>query len=504
MTNTETTAPKEVNTSNQALTELRQKALRYLIPFLWINVAIVIGATLFNGTTNLVLVSTVAIALAAIPTASHMLGAKPERVGMPLAIALAGLVALLVYGMSWSGEGMALQIDMHMYFFAALAILAVLVDWRPLVGYSAVVAVHHLGLTFVLPSAVFPDGANIVRVLIHAVILIVQCGALIALTAILARTISNAQNERDAAIEASQTAEKAEADKHAAMHAQTDRAEQVATIIEEFETEIRGRLTAVAEEAAKMTETAKGLNHIAQGSGAQVDMAAGASTTAAESVRNASAASEQLSVTIAEMTGKIGETTSVITTASDTAKATNAQVATLADAADRIGAVVSLIQDIAEQTNLLALNATIEAARAGDAGKGFAVVASEVKGLANQTAKATEDISSQIDAIQNSTGDAVEAINGIAETVENVQQRMAEISISMDEQSVATSAIGQSIAEADAGAAVIAENIGSVTDAAKETVTSAHLVNDASENVRRETEQLDQTISDFLRKVAAA
>src|SRR4029077_18897250 len=116
----------------------------------------------------------------------------------------------------------------------------------------------------------------------------------------------------------------------------------------------------------------------------------------------------------------------------DTSKA---KVREMTEAAQRIGDVVRLINEIASQTNLLALNATIEAARAGDAGKGFAVVANEVKSLANQTAKATEDISAQISAIQSATRQAVQAIRGIGGTIGEISQISTSISTAVQEQS---------------------------------------------------------------------
>ena len=117
----------------------------------------------------------------------------------------------------------------------------------------------------------------------------------------------------------------------------------------------------------------------------------------------------------------------MVSQVTENARTANLKVEGLASATQRIGDVVSLIQDVAAQTNLLALNATIEAARAGEAGRGFAVVASEVKTLADQTAKATDDIEHQIAAIQNSTNGAVEAMQSIVTTMGEVNRNTQEI-----------------------------------------------------------------------------
>ncbi|MEI9984279.1 MAG: methyl-accepting chemotaxis protein [Aliidongia sp.] len=145
---------------------------------------------------------------------------------------------------------------------------------------------------------------------------------------------------------------------------------------------------------------------------------------------------------------------------------TNETVEGLAVAAQRIGEVVRLISDIASQTNLLALNATIEAARAGEAGKGFAVVASEVKSLANQTAKATEEISAQIAAMQKVSSEAVSAIKGIGTTIGRIDEIVSVIADAVRQQGSATDEIARNVQQAAAGTQDVAQNIGGVTEAA--------------------------------------
>ena len=182
----------------------------------------------------------------------------------------------------------------------------------------------------------------------------------------------------------------------------------------------------------------------------------------------------------------------------------NLKVEGLAAAAQRIGDVVSLIQDVAAQTNLLALNATIEAARAGEAGRGFAVVASEVKTLADQTAKATEDIKQQIAAIQASTNDAVGAMQSIVTTMGDVNKNTQEIAGAVQQQSAATSEISHSVRQAARGTEDVAAHMPSVTKAVDETNQSATQMLGVSRDLSRQAEQLRHTVENFLRQVAAA
>src|SRR5258708_39352019 len=179
--------------------------------------------------------------------------------------------------------------------------------------------------------------------------------------------------------------------------------------------------------AEQMTMTALTLYKIAAEANSQAKEAAGAAEETSGNVASVAASADQLGDSVREITGQLASATKVVSRATEMAHATNVMIVSLAESAGRIDEVVGLIRSIAEQTNLLALNATIEAARAGNAGRGFSVVASEVKALADQTARATEDISGQISGVQSSTSQAVERIKSIAAVMTAIDSVTAEI-----------------------------------------------------------------------------
>lgn len=215
-------------------------------------------------------------------------------------------------------------------------------------------------------------------------------------------------------------------------------------------------------------------------------MAAGAEETNVQA-NTVAAASEQLAKSIDEISRQVANASEISAAAVNRARDTNDQVQGLADAATKIGDVVKLINDIASQTNLLALNATIEAARAGEAGKGFAVVANEVKSLANQTAKATEEIGSQIKSIQGATQGAVGAISAITEIINQISEISSAISAAVEQQGAATKEV--------------TSNITGVSQASSETGMAASETLGAAAELSKQAEKLSASVTDFLEEV---
>jgi methyl-accepting chemotaxis protein len=221
-------------------------------------------------------------------------------------------------------------------------------------------------------------------------------------------------------------------------------------------------------------------------------------------VETVASATEELTASIGEIGQQVAKSSTIAGDAADQAEKSNVQVEGLVAAAQKIGDVVGLIQDIAEQTNLLALNATIEAARAGDAGKGFAVVASEVKSLANQTAKATDEIRGQITTMQGATSDSVAAIRGIGKIIKEINEIATAIASAVEEQSSATQEISRNVQQASAGTQEVSANIDGVAQAAGETGRSTNEMLSASGELAQQATALTGEVERFLQRVRAA
>ncbi|NVJ93052.1 MAG: methyl-accepting chemotaxis protein [Methylocystaceae bacterium] len=282
---------------------------------------------------------------------------------------------------------------------------------------------------------------------------------------------------------------------------QHKRANQVVSITQGFEQDSDQVLSMVHRAISQMITTADSMKVAADQLNERASTVSNAAQEAASNVETVASASEELSASIHEIGSQVATSTRIANDAVVKVKATNETVAGLSKSAQRIGDAINLINDIADQTNLLALNATIEAARAGDAGKGFAVVASEVKNLANQTAKATEEISRQILDVQESTNQAVEAIDGISQVINQMDEIAATISAAVEEQAAATKEIARNVEEASIGTGEVTQNIGGVSTLATETESSATSVHEASAEVENQAQAMNRFIGDFLNKI---
>ncbi|TWB38574.1 methyl-accepting chemotaxis protein [Nitrospirillum pindoramense] len=300
-----------------------------------------------------------------------------------------------------------------------------------------------------------------------------------------------------------------EADRLAAGQRQAEeaklrRAQAVDRLVQGFDGAVAGILEAVSGAATQLDSTAQGMADVAERTKAQATATAAAAEQTSANVQTVASAAEEMTSSIQEISRQAARSSTVASEAAQAAAQSDALVQGLADAAQRIGTVVELIQAIAGQTNLLALNATIEAARAGDAGKGFAVVASEVKGLANQTARATEDIARQIQEMQAATGGVVTAIQGISGTIEEVNGISATISAAVEEQNATTLEIARNVTQAAKGTEEVSSNIARVTGAAGETGTAASQVLAAARSLGSQSNALRSEVVRFLAEIRAA
>jgi methyl-accepting chemotaxis protein len=204
-----------------------------------------------------------------------------------------------------------------------------------------------------------------------------------------------------------------------------------------------------------------------------------------------------MGASIREIAGNAAEAAKVATEAVSLARDTTQTISKLDASSAQIGTVVKMITAIAEQTNLLALNATIEAARAGDAGKGFAVVASEVKDLAQETAKATENIARLVEAIQADTGAAVAATTEISVTIERVSDYQTTIASAVEEQTATTAEMGRNVSEAATSSGHISRQITSVAQEAEDTTAGIGEARQSADRLARLSTQLREAVQHF-------
>ncbi|QCK85577.1 HAMP domain-containing protein [Phreatobacter aquaticus] len=288
--------------------------------------------------------------------------------------------------------------------------------------------------------------------------------------------------------------QRAASDQKALMHRMAD----------DFETAVGSIVQSVSASAEQLKAAAGTLTGAANEASAQTAAVAAASEQSSGNIQTVAAATEEMVASVREIGSQVDTSAHMATSAVANADTSAGQVEDLALKVQKIGEIVDLISGVAAQTNLLALNATIEAARAGEAGKGFAVVAAEVKGLADQTSKATTEIANQIAGIQEATRNSAQSITGIAKTIREMSRVSTDIAAAVEEQAAATNEIARNIHQASAGSSEVASNITGVSHAVTETGAAATQVLSSADGLAGQAAELRSEMSKFLAGVRAA
>jgi len=497
------------------MTTLRTRAAIAIVSLLWINLGMMALRFWWGMDADPLIVLGGGGAIAGAATLTWWYDRTGTATQISTALAHAASVALLVYAFS----GSPLQIDMHMYFFASLAICASWVDWRPILAFAGLTAVHHVLLFFIIPAAVFPGDTDLSRVILHAVILILESGALLALVHSLASAFAQSdeamRNTTIANAQATQMSQKAEQAQQQNLEDSKSREAERAADTQRLqfamqalggglrqlaEGDLRVRLNDQFDETLEVlrgdfNSSMEALEQlVAELGGSARQMSEGSNGVCADAER-ISQRTEQQAVSLEETAAAIGRITENVKTASTRAgeagrlvdeatknasisetivsKAVSAMTE-IEGSSRQIGQIITVIDEIAFQTNLLALNAGVEAARAGEAGKGFAVVAQEVRELAQRSASAAKEINTLIETSSGQVSSGVTLVNQTGEALRSIGEQVKHIN----------DYIGKIVETSREQASDISEINAAVGNMDQTTQQNAALVSDTTKSIR--------------------
>jgi len=493
----------------EELNQLRLQGVRLLAVVAAGAALVIIGWSLWSGAPAYALCALLLTALPAWLALSRR-SDLPARLALGVTFPLlAGLLLTLASGTGW-------QLDFHMVFFAFLAVLGVMADWRVILAATVTTALHHLLLNFAAPAYVFPDGGNLVRVMFHAVIVLLEAGVLMLLCIRLESLIEGLMRAR---------AEQAALDAERAAEREKIAAEQrlvLGTLSERLRLLAAGNLAAQVEtpfpgeyETARimLNDTCAELDQLVSAVAQTADRVATgahelreASSDLASKTEQQTAAIETVARTAADLLRDIeaqaglwaSTRTTAIEAKSDADRGSEA-IAGAAEAMNRIetssaqiGEMIAFIDTIAFQTNLLALNAGVEAARAGEAGKGFAVVAGEVRELAQRSAQSATAIKQLIATSKEEVSVGVARVQELVSLLASLVTRFAEIAGQVDQIAMGSDGTLESIRRID-------EAMGLLDRAMQQNAAMAEQTSAASVELLRSADELNHEVSRFAR-----
>ncbi|UUL83199.1 methyl-accepting chemotaxis protein [Sphingomonas qomolangmaensis] len=504
------------------LDAFRRRGFDLLVIAAWVSVAAIGVMGMVLRAPGFGIVLSIGIAATLPPTIALLRSQRDANARLMLGVLAALLPALGVYLYA----GRAWQIDIHMYFFVALAALAVLCDWRPLVLASALIAVHHLSFGLLVTDWVFLGGSNVWRTIIHVIAVVLQCGVLAFLTMRLqalmlrqeqAQADSNSaaadaiarRHEVEAAMEAAAAAERREGEQRERREAaerdaaEARRAEMLA-LAGSFHDTIDAIVGSVSAASSELEASARDLQDIARRASRETTESADTAAMSSASAEALAARIAELSLSINAIGASVDRQARLSHDARDVSTSGHDAVRHLTERTEAIGRFADSVHAIAARTNLLALNATIEAARAGDVGRGFAVVAQEVKLLAGQTTGATGEIRTLATSVHGEAEIAHDALAGITGAIGDLATAAAAIRTAIDAQRATAAALKTTAIDTAAGATQMADQIANVVMVAHDTETLSGRVLGAASALAETSRKLRAAAGTFVSKLEAA
>ncbi|MDG5489484.1 methyl-accepting chemotaxis protein [Sphingomonas sp. BGYR3] len=505
-----------------SLDRLRRTGVRLIVLGGWACVLAIGLIGLATGSQHVGLAVLIAAAATIVPTRNYLNGRYDAGARLTIGSLAAVYPALGVFLMA----GHEWQMDGHMYFFVALAALVVLCDWRPMLLASAMVALHHLILGWVMPAWVFQGTENIGRVIIHAVAVVLQFAVLASLTTRLAlllqrqdaaraasETHAREADERRQQVEqamakAAQAEQLARHERELRQRIEADeRAQRRAEIIrfaDGFNASVADLVARVGSAAADLNDSARALNDIARRATRDTAQAADAADRSSLGAAGLAARIHELSESITAIAATAEQQARLSADARDCSHAGAAAVGVLGHRTDTISGFAESIHDIAARTNLLALNATIEAARAGEVGRGFAVVANEVKQLAGQASGATTEIRTLAGSIHSEADRADSALADIAAMVSELADAAQSVRAAVRQQHGTADAIELSARDVATGAEMMADQVKEIAQVAFQTEFLSDSVAGAASSLSETAATLTEMTARFMAELRAA